>query len=171
MSINRLINDSILSDIGDAIREKNGLPERYHPQDMAEAIRTIDGGGGTGTEKNIQTSLDSYDDTSLNVIISNHKVSGNTGYDTVPGVSIVVKKTGIYKISWAYGRSAAGDFGTRLSINGMGYGREFTQFVSHQQIAFMWDVPLTVGDLLEIHACTTGGSRTCYANNLIIIEQ
>ena len=48
MSTNRLINDSVLTDIAGAIREKNRLTNLYHPQDMAAAIRGLKLAGGMG---------------------------------------------------------------------------------------------------------------------------
>lgn len=42
---NVIINDSHLTAIGEAIREKNGTEDTYKPREMAEAILAISGGG------------------------------------------------------------------------------------------------------------------------------
>lgn len=39
------VNDSTLSDIADAIREKNGTEDTYKPSQMADAVRGIQSGG------------------------------------------------------------------------------------------------------------------------------
>ena len=41
----KTINDEYLIAIGEAIRKKNGTEETYKPSEMAEAIRSIEGGG------------------------------------------------------------------------------------------------------------------------------
>ena len=40
------VNDSTLTDIADAIREKNGTEDTYKPSQMADAVRGIQSGGG-----------------------------------------------------------------------------------------------------------------------------
>lgn len=44
----KTINDEYLSAIGAAIREKTGTEDTYKPKEMAAAILTITGGGGSG---------------------------------------------------------------------------------------------------------------------------
>ena len=39
------VNDSTLTDIADAIREKNGTEDTYKPSQMADAVRAIESGG------------------------------------------------------------------------------------------------------------------------------
>ena len=43
---NVLVNDTSLTAIGNAIREKNGETTTYKPSEMAAAITAISGGGG-----------------------------------------------------------------------------------------------------------------------------
>ena len=45
---NVIINDTNLTNIANAIREKNGTSDKYKPNQMAGAILAIQGGGGTG---------------------------------------------------------------------------------------------------------------------------
>jgi hypothetical protein len=53
---NVIINDSNLTAIGNAIREKNGTSDTYKPREMADAILAITTGGGGGSgEINIPT--------------------------------------------------------------------------------------------------------------------
>lgn len=47
---NVIINDTNLTNIANAIREKNGTSETYKPNQMAAAILAIQGGGGGDTE-------------------------------------------------------------------------------------------------------------------------
>lgn len=42
-----LVTDTHLTDIANAIREKNGTSETYKPSEMANAIESIEAGGGT----------------------------------------------------------------------------------------------------------------------------
>lgn len=42
-----LVNESSLTDIADAIREKNGTEETYKPSEMGDAVRAIQSGGGS----------------------------------------------------------------------------------------------------------------------------
>lgn len=44
-----IITESLLTDIGDAIRAKNGESTLYTPEEMAEAIDNLETGGGTPT--------------------------------------------------------------------------------------------------------------------------
>ena len=41
-----LVTESYLSDIGDAIRAKNGGTTKYKPSEMAAAIKSLTGGSG-----------------------------------------------------------------------------------------------------------------------------
>lgn len=41
-----LVTESYLTDIGDAIRSKNGSSTKYKPSEMAEAIKSLTGGSG-----------------------------------------------------------------------------------------------------------------------------
>lgn len=43
-----LVTDTYLTDIGNAIRSKNGTTDTYKPSEMAEAIENIEAGGGSG---------------------------------------------------------------------------------------------------------------------------
>ena len=45
-----LVNESSLTGIADAIRNKNGSTDTYKPSEMAAAITAISGGGGSGPE-------------------------------------------------------------------------------------------------------------------------
>lgn len=45
---NVVVNDTNLTNIADAIREKNGLTDTYKPSEMAAAILAIEAGGGEG---------------------------------------------------------------------------------------------------------------------------
>lgn len=47
---NVIINDTNLTNIANAIREKNGTTDTYKPSEMAEAILAIEAGGGGGYE-------------------------------------------------------------------------------------------------------------------------
>ncbi len=52
-----LVNDTSLSDIADAIREKNGTSETYKPSEMGDAVREISGAEDLSTELTQQASL------------------------------------------------------------------------------------------------------------------
>lgn len=74
---NVLVNDLYLSDIADAIREKLNVETTYKPSEMANAIESISGGGGSslgtksvtanGTYNASSDSLDGYSQVTVNV--------------------------------------------------------------------------------------------------------
>lgn len=167
MSTNRLINDSILSDIGDAIREKCETTTMYKPQDMAAAIRSIPKGS---SGKNIQASFETPPPYTEDSVVGSLLGTNSTSYQDT-GLGLTVKKSGIYNIFWAHGRSAtSGNFGSRLFINGIGYGREFTQFLRSYQCVFLYHVRLNEGDVLSVRGYSSYTSYTLYVSNLVIIE-
>ena len=70
-----IINDEYLSDIADAIREKNGLTETYKPNEMAAAIIDIPGGGDI-EHKLLQTNDMNWKSHTVNYDISDYEDCG-----------------------------------------------------------------------------------------------
>lgn len=56
-----IVNKDSLTDIGEAIREKNGEDTKYKPSEMGEAIRNISGGGNGSTAKITLNCLKEFD--------------------------------------------------------------------------------------------------------------
>lgn len=77
------ISDSILTDIADAIRSKNGTEDTYKPSEMPDAIEAISGGGITPTgTKNITangTNIDVAQYAYADVDVPNTYASGDEG--------------------------------------------------------------------------------------------
>ncbi len=85
-----LVTDTYLTNIGNAIREKNGETTTYKPSEMAAAIQAITGGGGDQPQLNAPT-ISITEDT---LTITPNKNNGNfvTGYNVYvdPGTGYVL---------------------------------------------------------------------------------
>lgn len=89
---------------------------------------------------------------------------------TATDVTLTVKKSGTYKISWIGWRStSSGTSGSQLYINGSAYGSAHTSFTgSYGQCVELSNVDLDEGDVLVIRARARSSSYYMYVGNLII---
>lgn len=114
---------------------------------------------GGGTSKNVQV----LQSTSRTNASSLTKVLGD----------LTVSKTGTYDIYWSGGRSNTSTsytWGTRLYVDGTGYGTENTTWTNNCQSNHLSNVSLTANQKLSVYARGRTGSYYTFAPMLVIIE-
>ena len=117
---------------------------------------TYDGGGDS---KNVQV----LQSTSRTNASSLTKVLGD----------LTVSKTGTYDIYWSGGRtntSTSYTWGTRLYVDGTGYGTENTTWTNNCQSNHLSNVSLTANQKLSVYARGRTGSYYTFAPMLVIVE-
>ena len=115
--------------------------------------------GGGGTSKNVQV-LQSTSRTSSSSLT---KVLGD----------LTVSKTGTYDIYWSGGRtntSTSYTWGTRLYVDGTGYGTENTTWSNNCQSNHLSNVSLTANQKLSVYARGRTGSYYTFVPMLVIVE-
>lgn len=115
--------------------------------------------GGGGTSKNVQV----LQSTSRTNASSLTKVLGD----------LTVSKTGTYDIYWSGGRSNTSSsytWGTRLYVDGSGYGTENTSWSNNCQSNHLSNVSLTANQKLSVYARGRTGSYYTFVPMLVIIE-
>ena len=86
---------------------------------------------------------------------------------------LTVSKTGTYDIYWSGGRtntSTSYTWGTRLYVDGTGYGTENTTWTNNCQSNHLSNVSLTANQKLSVYARGRSGSYYTFAPMLVIIE-
>lgn len=119
---------------------------------------TISASGG-GSSKNVQV----LQSTSRTNSSSLTKVLGD----------LTVSKTGTYDVYWSGGRSNTSTsytWGTRLYIDGTGYGTENTTWTNNCQSNHLSNVSLTANQKLSVYARGRSGSYYTFAPMLAIVE-
>ena len=114
---------------------------------------------GGGSSKNVQV----LQSTSRTNASSLTKVLGD----------LTVSKTGTYDVYWSGGRtntSTSYTWGTRLYVDGTGYGTENTTWSNNCQSNHLSNVSLTVNQKLSVYARGRTGSYYTFAPMLVIIE-
>lgn len=112
-----------------------------------------------GTSKNVQV----LQSTSRTNASSLTKVLGD----------LTVSKTGTYDVYWSGGRSNTSSsytWGTRLYVDGSGYGTENTSWSNNCQSNHLSNVSLTANQKLSVYARGRTGSYYTFAPMLVIIE-
>ena len=115
--------------------------------------------GGGGSSKNVQV----LQSTSRTNSSSLTKVLGD----------LTVSKTGTYDVYWSGGRtntSTSYTWGTRLYVDGTGYGTENTTWTNNCQSNHLSNVSLTANQKLSVYARGRTGSYYTFAPMLVIIE-
>lgn len=115
--------------------------------------------GGGGTSKNVQV----LQSTSRTNASSLTKVLGD----------LTVSKTGTYDIYWSGGRtntSTSYTWGTRLYVDGTGYGTENTTWSNNCQSNHLSNVSLTANQKLSVYARGRTGSYYTFVPMLTIVE-
>ena len=113
----------------------------------------------SGTSKNVQV----LQSTSRTNSSSLTKVLGD----------LTVSKTGTYDVYWSGGRtntSTSYTWGTRLYVDGTGYGTENTTWTNNCQSNHLSNVSLTANQKLSVYARGRSGSYYTFAPMLVIIE-
>ena len=86
---------------------------------------------------------------------------------------LTVSKTGTYDIYWSGGRSNTSTsytWGTRLYVDGSGFGTENTSWSNNCQSNHLSNVSLTANQKLSVYARGRTGSYYTFAPMLVIIE-
>ena len=116
-----LIEQGTMEDIGDAIREKLGVSDTYLPASMPAAIRSISGGGGSGSAKYTEKELWSgtlktvnataslsesiYNFDQIKILWSPHKTSDNIyhSFTTIPVSDVIINQLAqfLIPVDWA----------------------------------------------------------------------
>lgn len=86
------------------------------------------------------------------------------------GLSLTVRKSGTYNISWcAWRGSSSGTMGTNLHINGTAEGENHTTWTgTYGQCITLTGKALSANDVLTLYATSGNNSRTVYVANLVI---
>jgi hypothetical protein len=157
----------------------------------------ISGGTKTGTAVTVsaselvsgsetKTSNGTYDVTNLaslvvnvssssskNVQIHQSTTRANSSSLTKVNGDLTVSKTGTYDIYWSAGRSNTSTsytWGSRLYVDGSGYGTENTSWTNNCQSNHLTNVSLTANQKLSVYTRGRSGSYYTFAPMLVIIE-
>jgi hypothetical protein len=140
---------------------KSGVTVQIGDSADSDRVASVTGtySGGGGTSKNVQV----LQSTSRTNSSSLTKVLGD----------LTVSKTGTYDVYWSGGRSNTSTsytWGTRLYIDGTGYGTENTSWSNNCQSNHLSNVSLTVNQKLSVYARGRTGSYYTFAPMLTIVE-
>lgn len=140
---------------------KSGVTVQIGDSADSDRVASVTGTytGGGGTSKNVQV----LQSTSRTNASSLTKVLGD----------LTVSKTGTYDVYWSGGRSNTSTsytWGTRLYVDGTGYGTENTSWTNNCQSNHLSNVSLTVNQKLSVYARGRTGSYYTFAPMLVIIE-
>lgn len=115
--------------------------------------------GGGGTSKNVQ--------------INQSTTRRNSSSLTKANGDLTVSKTGTYDIYWSAGRSNTSTsytWGSRLYVDGSGYGTENTSWSNNVQNNHLTNVSLTANQKLSVYTRGRSGSYYTFVPMLVIIE-
>ena len=140
---------------------KSGVTVQIGDSADSDRVASVTGTytGGGGTSKNVQV----LQSTSRTNASSLTKVLGD----------LTVSKTGTYDIYWSGGRtntSTSYTWGTRLYVDGTGYGTENTTWSNNCQSNHLSNVSLTANQKLSVYARGRTGSYYTFVPMLVIIE-
>lgn len=108
-----------------------------------------------------------------NVQISQSTTRNNASSLTKANGDLTVSKTGTYDIYWTASRSNTSTsytWGSRLYVDGEGYGTENTSWSNNVQNNHLSNVSLTANQKLSVYTRGRSGSYYTYAPMLLIIE-
>ena len=138
---------------GSETKTSNGT---YDVTNLAELVVNVSGGGGS---KNVQ-------------VLQSTSRANSSSLTKVLG-DLTVSKTGTYDIYWSGGRtntSTSYTWGTRLYIDGTGYGTENTSWTNNCQSNHLSNVSLTANQKLSVYARGRSGSYYTFVPMLVIVE-
>ncbi len=125
----------------------------------AAGVRTQGTNSGGGTSKNVQ--------------INQSTTRTNSSSLTKANGDLTVSKTGTYDIYWSAGRSNTSTsytWGSRLYVDGSGYGTENTSWSNNVQNNHLTNVSLTANQKLSVYTRGRSGSYYTFAPMLVIVE-
>ena len=139
------------------------------PSSSAQYLNIPTGYNGTAQYYTISASGGS----SKNVQVLQSTTRVNASSLTKALGDMTVSKTGTYDIYWSGGRtntSTSYTWGTRLYVNGSGYGTENTSWNNNIQNNHLSNVSLTANQKLSVYARGRTGSYYTFVPMLVIIE-
>lgn len=139
---------------GSETKTENGT---YDVTNLASLVVNVSGGGGSSKNVQVLQSTSRANSSSLT------KVLGD----------LTVSKTGTYDIYWSAGRSNTSSsytWGSRLYVDGSGYGTENTSWTNNCQSNHLSNVSLTANQKLSVYTRGRSGSYYTFAPMLVIIE-
>lgn len=110
---------------------------------------------------------------SKNVQIHQSTTRANSSSLTKTNGDLTVSKTGTYDIYWSAGRSNTSTsytWGSRLYVDGSGYGTENTSWTNNCQSNHLSNVSLTANQKLSVYTRGRSGSYYTFTPMLVIIE-
>lgn len=137
---------------GSETKTENGT---YDVTNLASLVVNVSG----GSSKNVQI----HQSTTRTSSSSLTKANGD----------LTVSKTGTYDIYWSAGRSNTSTsytWGSRLYVDGYGYGTENTSWSNNVQNNHLTNVSLTANQKLSVYTRGRSGSYYVFAPLLVIIE-
>lgn len=137
---------------GSETKTENGT---YDVTNLASLIVNVSG----GSSKNVQ-------------ILQSTSRANSSSLTKVLG-DLTVSKTGTYDIYWSGGRSNTSSsytWGTRLYVDGSGYGTENTSWTNNCQSNHLSNVSLTANQKLSVYSRGRSGSYYTFVPMLVIIE-
>lgn len=148
----------------------NAIPSEY----------IIPTGNKSITENGTNIDVAQYETVTVNVSGSSKNVqvlqsTSRTNSSSLTKVlgDLTVSKTGTYDIYWSGGRSNTSSsytWGTRLYVDGSGYGTENTTWTNNCQSNHLSNVSLTANQKLSVYARGRSGSYYTFAPMLVIVE-
>ena len=147
----KLYEESCVQDIADAIRNINGTANTYTIRNMAAAINNIKSGSSGGGLPDTIIAGDTP------IIASNVMVKTISDSNiTATGIKIVVPKTGTYRFKFTCGRTnITGDWTTQLYKNGSAISGAVSTWSNYEGYCIA-DVSCDSGDEIEIYAKSRG---------------
>ena len=137
---------------GSETKTENGT---YDVTNLASLVVNVSG----GTSKNVQ-------------VLQSTSRANSSSLTKVLG-DLTVSKTGTYDIYWSAGRSNTSTsytWGSRLYVDGYGYGTENTSWTNNCQSNHLSNVSLTANQKLSVYTRGRSGSYYTFAPMLVIIE-
>ena len=157
MAINKVVYDGdTLIDITDttAIASDVASGKYFYTNAGVRTQGTASGGGG----KNVQ-------------VYSGMDYANATSY-TATDVTLTVKKSGTYKVSWmGFRNTTSGTNGSQIYVNGTAKGSAHTSFTRNYGQYCSETLTLNANDVLVVRARARSTSYYMYVGNLIIEEQ
>ena len=140
---------------------KSGVVVKVGDSSDDDCVASVTGSysGGSGSSKNVQ-------------VLQSTSRANSSSLTKVLG-DLTVSKTGTYDIYWSGGRtntSTSYTWGTRLYVDGTGYGTENTSWSNNCQSNHLSNVSLTANQKLSVYARGRSGSYYTFVPMLVIIE-
>lgn len=161
---NKLYEESSVQAIAQAIREKNGSTDTYKVSEMAEAVRAIQTGSGSGG-----ITIPSEIKAGNTPVLSSSTLAYTCAstYAVATGISITVPRAGTYRFKFSCGRTnTSGTWTTQLRKNGTAVSGATATWSSYQGSCTA-DVSCNANDKIEIYAQSRGTSYRSIIGQLV----